>query len=354
MPVSALIKAASRGESPDFIKFLIENEGSDVNERGDNGMSPLIYAAYFAHDDVVRTLLDSGADVNACGNNGITALMAALQNPAGEMIARLLIANGANVNASDGQGLTPLMTAVYTENIEMTSFILEKGADVNFKSSQGWTALDLAKQKEHRQLIQLLHQAGCFKNADLIYAARIGDADWVAALIDAGADVNEKNEDQETPLLWASFNGHLKVVRYLLDNGARVDERNKEGWSALMAAVLGERLETARVLLSRGADPNAAVREGVTAAMTPPGDGEESPNCDKNEGVNSRYIGKTPLMAAAETGNERLVKLLLKRGAEINLKTESGDTALTFAEKNGYSNIIGIIKNYRAKTGERQ
>lgn len=284
MAVNKLIKAAGQGDAPEKIKYLIEEKGMDVNVRDENGMSPLIYASFFGHDDAVKTLLDCGADVNARGNSGVTVLMAALQNANNEQIARLLIDSGADINACDGQGLTPLMTAVYTDSFEMTLYLLEKGANVQVKNSKGWSALDLAKQKGNRRLLQVLHQAGSFKNADLIYAARVGDIAWLAEMIKGGADVNAANDDQETPLLWASFNGHVKVVKTLLDHGARVNDRSKEGWSALMAA--------------------------------------------------------------AETGSEELVKLLLKKGADIDFKTESGETALTLAEKNGFSNIVDQIRSF--------
>jgi ankyrin repeat protein len=284
LSVNKLIKAASQGDSLEKIRYLIDIKGIGVNVRDENGMTPLIYAAFFGHEDLAKELIAYGADVNACGNNGATPLMAALQSAKGDRLARLLIDSGADVNACDGQGLTPLMTAIYTDSIEMTLYLLEKGADVRVKCSKGWTALDLAKQKENRQLLQILHQAGLFKNADLIYAARIGDTKWLTDMINGGADVNAKNDDQETPLLWASFNGHVEVVKILLNNGVRVNDRNKEGWSALMAA--------------------------------------------------------------AETDSEKLVKLLLENGADVNLETESGDTALTIAQKNGFSNIVDIIQSF--------
>lgn len=284
LAVNKLIKAAGSGDPPEKIRYLVREKGMDVDVQDENGMSPLIYAAFFGHEDVVKELLDLGANVNAKGHNGVTVLLAALQKAENDRIARLLIDSGADVNACDGQGLTPLMTAIYADSNEMTLYLLEKGADVGVKNAKGWTALDLAKQKGNRQLLQVLHQAGSFKNADLIYAARTGDVNWLNEMIKGGADVNSSNEDQETPLIWAAFNGHYRVVRTLLDNGARVNDRGKEGWSALMAAV--------------------------------------------------------------ETGREDMVKLLLERGADASFKTDMGDTALTLAQKNGHSNIIELIQGY--------
>lgn len=282
LAVNKLIKAAGSGDPPEKIRYLVREKGMDVDVQDENGMSPLIYAAFFGHEDVVKELLDLGANVNAKGHSGVTALLAALQKAENDKIARLLIDSGADVNACDGQGLTPLMTAIYADSDEMTLYLLEKGADVGVKNAKGWTALDLAKQKGNRRLLQILHQAGSFKNADLIYAARTGDVNWLNEMIKGGVDVNAGNEDQETPLIWAAFNGHYRVVRTLLDSGARVNDRGKEGWSALMAAV--------------------------------------------------------------ETGREDMVKLLLERGADVSFKTDLGDTALTLAQKNGHSNIIELIQ----------
>ncbi len=57
-----LIKAAARGESPNFIAYLIEEKGCDVNEKDENGCDALMYASFFGHFDVVETLLRYGAD----------------------------------------------------------------------------------------------------------------------------------------------------------------------------------------------------------------------------------------------------------------------------------------------------
>ncbi|MEG3071889.1 MAG: ankyrin repeat domain-containing protein [Candidatus Syntrophopropionicum ammoniitolerans] len=266
------------------MRYLVQEKGMDVNAQDESGMTPLIHAAFFGHKYVVKALLDLGADVNLPGKGGVTVLMATLQNVANGDIARMLIDSGVDVNAGDEQGLTPLMAAIYTDSKEMTLYLLEKGAAVDVKNVKGWTALDLAKQKGNRQLIKILHRAGSFQNADLIYAARIGDIGWLEEMIKGSGDVNARNENQETPLIWASFYGHYKVAKLLLDHGAGVNDRSKGGWTALMAAV--------------------------------------------------------------ETGRKDIVELLLERGADTTNKTDQGDTALTLAQKNDHSHIAAIIQDY--------
>ncbi len=61
------------------VKILLATPGVDANARDERGSTPLIEAARFGHDDVVRALLARGADVKAKDNEGRTALSLAAQ-----------------------------------------------------------------------------------------------------------------------------------------------------------------------------------------------------------------------------------------------------------------------------------
>jgi ankyrin repeat protein len=60
LAVNKLISAAGMGDPPDKIRYLVREKGIDVNVRDENGMSPLIYAAFFGHGDAVKELLACG------------------------------------------------------------------------------------------------------------------------------------------------------------------------------------------------------------------------------------------------------------------------------------------------------
>ena len=53
----------------------------------------------------------------------------------------------------------------------------------------------------------------------------------MAALISHGADVNAREEDGVTPLMYASYNGYAKVVEALLDAGADKELKATSGWA---------------------------------------------------------------------------------------------------------------------------
>ena len=101
----------------------------------------------------------------------------------------------------------------------------------------------------------------------------------VQALLAKGADVNDKDSNGETALMWASRFGHLGVVQVLLAKGADVNAKMGNGRTALMVASsnafdwiyhlehLDQRLDVVQALLAKGADVNAKDNDGATALM---------------------------------------------------------------------------------------
>jgi hypothetical protein len=87
----------------------------------------------------------------------------------------------------------------------------------------------------------------------LMIAAAAGDKPMVEMLLDSGADVNDKNLSNETPLIHAAFNGHKEVVELLLAKGADVNVKNHAEATALSAAMSGNHPDVADLLRQHGA-----------------------------------------------------------------------------------------------------
>jgi len=103
------------------------------------------------------------------------------------------------------------------------------------------------------------------QSIDIFNAASVGDLVRVKSLIDAKADVNAKQGDGFTALMWASGNGHLEVVRALIDAKADVNAKQGSGFTALMWASGNGHLEVVRALIDAKADVNANTTDGITA-----------------------------------------------------------------------------------------
>jgi hypothetical protein len=92
---------------------------------------------------------------------------------------------------------------------------------------------------------------------------------FVRATLAAGADLKSTNRYGGTALIPACHYGHVETVRLLLTTPIDVDHVNNLGWTALLeAVVLGAggpaHNEIVRMLIARGANVNLADRQGVT------------------------------------------------------------------------------------------
>jgi ankyrin repeat protein len=219
--------------------------------------------------------------------------------------------------ASTKEKNVQLIKAAERGNLADVQDELNDGADVNAKDIFGWTVLMRASYGGYTY--------GRY-------------AEVVKLILDKGADVNIKTNEGETALMAASSSGYAEVVKLLLDKGADVNIKTSRGTTALITASSGGYAEVVKLLLDKGADVNMKTDEGITALME-----------TSSGGYSKREIfGKAPT-AAAERECLEVVKLLLVKGADINVKNSKGETALMIAKDKGYKEIVGMLESAGAK-----
>jgi ankyrin repeat protein len=191
--------------------------------------------------ETVQTLLDKKADVNTKTNNGTTPLMMAAMK--GHVaIVKLLIDNGAFVNAKNKFGVTALMYAALENRKDVVLALLDRGARVNLTTKKGKTALMFALKSKNRETAGILKKIEALSNSkpldkgfysNLIAAVASGHVPSVKRLINKGVDINERDDDGNTALIWASSLGHTAIVKVLLEKGADVNIKNNYEHTAL-------------------------------------------------------------------------------------------------------------------------
>jgi ankyrin repeat protein len=161
--------------------------------------------------------------------------------------------------------------------------------------------------------------------AQLVRAVERGDRTTAEGLINAGADVREKDADGTTALHWAANQGDVPLTRALIDAGADVRAVNIYGATPVSAAAETGSAEVLDLLLKSGADPESATPEGQTALMAVARTGrvEAAKALLKhraNPNAREQWGGQTALMWAAAQSQPEMIRLLLRHGAQVDAR----------------------------------
>jgi ankyrin repeat protein len=154
--------------------------------------------------------------------------------------------------------------------------------------------------------------------SDLI---RAGNREAVlAAITSPDLDVNARDPDGSTALMWATYKVDHELVQALLKRGAKANISNNFGSSALTEAVKVSDLDMVRMLLDAHGDPNSANADGQTA-----------------------------LMLASSLGAIEVAKLLIAKGASVNaVETYRGQTALMWAAAEHHADVVDLLLSHHA------
>jgi len=222
--------------------------------------------------------------------------------------AAALLHQGAHgeVTSADGDRTTPLLVACYRGDQPLIEYLLAHGANPN-RSSDGLSPLRAAVISGRRAVVARLLAAGAAVNGTdgqgstaLMLAAHLGRRDLLELLLTAGAEVDAQDADGGTALLEAC--GRASSIAFLDQEILRGDTHTPQQAPWLRAALDPGTIER---LLRAGADVNAVDRNGETA-----------------------------LTSAAIHGAKALpaVKLLVARGARVNVRTRDGFTPILLAQ----------------------
>jgi len=252
------------------------------------GFTPLLYAARQGCLDCARQLVAAGAAVNGTDPDGITPLLSSLLNAHFDM-AKFLLEAGANVNKWDWWGRTPLYAAVdfntvphggrpdrpsldETTSAQMIEILLAAGANPNAQLKLFPPYRSLRMDRGADAIIDI-------GATPLLRAARSGDTVAMKMLIERSALVDLPQVAGATPLMVAVGLGAsptdtrgkfrtqidaLAAAQVLLDAGANVNARDDSGRTALHAAAAQGYSDVVKFLAEHGADLAVKDVDGVT------------------------------------------------------------------------------------------
>jgi ankyrin repeat protein len=319
---TALMMASRTGKA-DAVQLLLRQGAKIDAAESLHGTTALMWASEQGHSSIAQLLLEKGADINTKSKviepikrnglgfaraprdgqvpteklGGLTALLFAVRQGSLDTV-RVLVSSGADIRIAAVDGSSPLLVAVQNGYYDIARFLIDRGADVNQANLKNWTPLYLA-----------------VANRDALTTAvpapsNDGALEFIRLLLDKGASPNQRIQSR-TEVHQANTSLWLK----------------EEGATPLLRATLCGDLTVVRLLLAHGADPLIGTFDKTTPLMVASGVGWA-------EGFTFQY---------SEDETLELVKLLLEKGAGVNDANNDGITALHGAGYKGANKVVQLL-----------
>lgn len=248
-------------------ELLIKN-GAELNAQDCWKETPLHKACRYGYTDLVELLLESDAKMNILDDEGLMPLYYTARWGRGPAMKALLRKNRSKINyvAREDNGWTALHVAAYYGHHEVVAILREAQAKLDIRDYEGCTPLLLATKRGHVEVMRKLlcelenvdsQSEAQDKDGDapLMLAAANGLLAGVALLIEHGVDCNTRNEASWTPIIAASRWRNRGVVLALLEH-KRTEFNAQDGTkqTALHKAASGGHIKILELLLRHGAD----------------------------------------------------------------------------------------------------
>ncbi|XP_067668045.1 ankyrin repeat domain-containing protein 50-like [Haliotis asinina] len=269
------------------VKDILEQNMDDINKKGKEGLTPVMWAARRGYKELVDFLVKKGADVKLVDGIGNNILHWACFGGHVPMVKHVVSKNIGDINCRGRDERTPLMCVARQGNKEMFHLLVSKGGLTSQVDADGNNILHLACWGGNIEIVEYI-------------------------LSHDDVDINGRGQFGRTPLMAAAYKGHGKIFDLLVTKGADHTAVDDAGGNVLHVACLGGHMDIVSCVL-------------------------ELDMLDINS---NGQCGRTPLMMAASNGDRDIFDLLVNKGADATLLDEDNNTILHLAAKGGHVEIV--------------
>lgn len=314
-----------KNRSVEIIKEAVE-DGEEYNFDYE-GEDIIFYGIKIGNLEVLEYLVDLKG-LNFVDKEGFTLLHYAIKEKQYEFI-KYLLENGASVDKKNKMGVTPLMVAVYLGEVEVMKLLFEYGAKVEendsyFNDAFYWALMSPNLSKE---ILEVL-----IDNGAKVDRAYLGEStpkillsrdrfDLLEYLVkNHNLDIVDKKREGLSTIAWLYNNKELRrYIDPMKELGAKEMSFGEES-HLIYKAMRRDDLELIEFMISRGFDLNKRDAQGNTV-----------------------------LIAIVNLSSDEFFEGIIKLGAEVDVKVDSGETLIEYVRKKGYSEKEKILMKYIEK-----
>ena len=283
--------------------------------------------------DTFKRVLDSGDDVLSLDVGGETVLITAVKYDRVDFIKAIFKYQKAlplMIDVSDILGNCALHYAAKLNFFYSCKLLLSAKAALYVKDKKGNTPLIIASMKGHADIVDLLAADGdCINETNnegltaLMYASMSGHTNIAMTLLDAGANMHVKSDlNKWTALSLACTRGHYEMACVLIRSGAYLFDVDSNNITLLMAATMNMNNRVVKLLLDEGVD------------------------IDKKD-----HRQETALMKCVERDNFEAALLILTAGCTSkNDANIDGNTAMDLAIEDGNMHMVELLESFECSS----
>ena len=315
MSMDAVVMAINADAPNTSIIYLLEQPGNGVSKLTHDARTYLHWASNKGNVEIMEYLITKGAKLNIQDSHGTTPLFfAAASGQQNTKVYDVFIAHGVSLKKElNADGANVLLLAIAGDkDFALTNYFVSKGLDINSTDAAGNNAFSYAAKSGNIELLKALLQKGVKPSANaMLMAAQSGGGrrggsagatlatyqyleglnikptitgkngenvlhaivrkqkqnDIIKYFLDKGVDINQADEDGNTAFMnAAAANRDTSVINMLIGRVKNINQANKKSVTALAMALKGNSPEVVRLLIAKGADVNVVDLSGNNMA----------------------------------------------------------------------------------------